>query len=63
MSTTHPGAGVATLLAHAGLVSWTLSIDHTLWLALYVGVAYVVSNASTGGSIVPLSTLGIDAAG
>ena len=53
VATTDSRTGVAALLTDTGFVSGTLSADHTLWFALNVGVAYVLSNASAGGCIVP----------
>jgi hypothetical protein len=61
ISPTHPRTGVATLLTYTSLVSGTLSIDYTLWLAFYVGIAHIVSNASAGSSIVSLRAVSIDA--
>ena len=63
VATTDSRTGVATLLTDTGFVSGTLSADNTLWLALNVGVAYVLSNASAGGCIVPFKTVSIDATG
>ena len=60
ISTTYSWTGVLALLTDTCLVSWTLSIDNTLWLALYVGVAYVFSNTSTGSCIVSLRAVSID---
>ena len=54
VATADSRTGVTALLTDTGFVSGTLSADHTLWLALNVGVAYVLSNASAGGCIVSL---------
>jgi len=43
MSTTHTGARVTTVLVETSLVSWALSIDNALWLALNVRVSNIVS--------------------
>ena len=53
VATADSGTRVTALLTDASFVSRTLSTDHTFWLALNVRVAYVLSNASAGGCIVP----------
>ena len=61
VTTADSRTGVTAFLTDTGFVSGTLSADYTLWLTLNVGVAYVLSNASTGGCIVPFKTVSIDA--
>ena len=41
---THPRTRVNTVLVDTGQVAGTLSIDHTLWLTLHIGVTPVVSD-------------------
>ena len=47
VDTTHPGARVTAVLVETSLVSWALSIDNALWLALNVGVSNIVSDTPT----------------
>ena len=61
MSTTNSRTGVAALLTDTGFVSRAFSADNTLRLALNIGVAYILRNASAGGCIVSLLTLSINA--
>jgi hypothetical protein len=60
---THTRAGVATLVIEARLVPRTLRVDHTLRLALNIGVAHIVEDASTGSGLAPLRAISIAAAG
>jgi hypothetical protein len=43
-------------------VAWAFSVDNTLWFTLNIGVASVVPDAGTTGSLVDFSAEGIDAA-
>ena len=43
----YSGARVSALVVNTGLISGTLWIYDTLWLALYVRVAYIIPNTPT----------------
>ena len=45
--TTHSRTRIHTVLINAGLISGTLCINNTLWLALHIRISSVVSNAFT----------------
>jgi hypothetical protein len=62
MSPTHSWARITTLVVDAGLVARTLRVDSTLWLAFHIGIANIVPDAGTGGSIASVCALSIDAA-
>ena len=60
VATTDTRTWVPALLADTSLIPWALSIDHTLWLALNVGIAYVVGDAFARSCIVSLLAVSID---
>ena len=59
VATTDTRTRVPALLADTSLIPWALSIDHTLWLALNVRIAYVVSNAFARSCIISLLAVSI----
>ena len=59
---TDPGTGVYTVLGDTGQVTWTLSVQDTLRLALNVGVALVVPDAGAAGGQPLLRADGVDTA-
>ena len=58
----HPRTGVATFVVYTGLISGTLRVYCTFWLALYVRVAYVVSNTPTRRGASSLRAFRVDPA-
>ena len=63
MHPAHPGTRVHAVLAHARQVARTLGVDHTLRLALDVGVAGVVPDAGAAGGPLAFCTVGVAATG
>ena len=61
MVPTHPGTRINAVLVYTGQVPRALCIDHTLWLTLYVGVASVIPDTGTAGSLADLVAHGINA--
>ena len=61
MVPTYPGTWVHTVLVYTGQVPRALCIDHTLWFTLYVGVASVIPDTGTAGSLADLVAHGINA--
>ena len=62
MVPTYPRTWVHTVLVYTGQVPRALCIDHTLWLTLYIGVASVIPDTGTAGSLADLVAHGINAA-
>ena len=58
-----PGAGVRTLVAHAGQRIGAVRVDGALGLALHIGIALKARQAGAGRSTVAIATLGVDTAG
>ena len=52
VATTDTRTWVPALLADTSLISWALSIDHTLWLALNVWISKHFREASAGPSTI-----------